>query len=649
MRKTGNKVLFALLAGAALIFAGCGQQDTGDTGGTGGGAVTDVGIAVIDPTPGVGTDTVKVTVNEGALVKKIELYVDDQKASEVTTASLAPQALEYTLTFNTAKLGDDGQPLWKNGDHVLKVVVTDAQGGTASKQTTVAFNNADYVRGILVSQDDNPKAPVTVGTTEWYGNGDVKVTVDIVNYSGAEYSLSPDPGTGNFPFTLVANGGVGPTVAGYTLASDGTASIAFSAAPSATPVSGEPAVILSKAANTTFEDDGTLKVDDLSSITVATATFGLDNVAPGGTPALQVWHPLWAAVTPSSAYMAFSGTVSWNSETYFRGTGLADGGVSAAECTIVYKVEFVDPLSNVVPVELPGMLAGTCYPAGVKVASMGLTNLTSYSVRIASYEDALGNAPTTFTPTTAGTYTPTDFAVNLDLTKVVVSNTTPEAGEADVTVLGNAGAVSTPYTGAVTFMADVFLKQGDLFVALPTTAQSVAGTGSFTAVELDDTPGPGVTTASYIYNGASYALVVWDANTYNYATAVLPLNPGPQPSDTDAPALSVSITTSLPIVGGTSFSFQGTATDPNGSAIYDVDHVMNQVSYGLEYGAAGGDRFVVMPNGPGGWSVSVSTGAFTGGLAATDTPNREGTYKLVVFGTDASYNYSFATADLQVK
>jgi hypothetical protein len=206
--------------------------------------VTSVGIQLPQPPPGGynGLIGVNVTVNEGAQVRRIVLKVDGQQVSQINVAGLRPQSIDYTLLLDTAQLDPaTKQPRFRNGTHTLTVEVTDANNNTRSASTTATFRNQDYVRGVEVSQTDNPKAPVTSGNIQWYGNGDVFVTVDIVNYSGATYSLSGS----NSPFNLQVSGGQGGSLSGLTVTLVGWSG-------TATPVSGQPQLKLAKSANNTI-------------------------------------------------------------------------------------------------------------------------------------------------------------------------------------------------------------------------------------------------------------------------------------------------------------------------------------------------------------------------------------------------------------
>ena len=492
---------FALLGSLALLFAGCGQQAGGGTGGTGNGAVTSVGIQLPPPPAGGynGVISVDVTVNEGAQVKSVVLKVDGQQVNQINVAGLRPQSINYTLLLDTAQLDPaTKQPKFRNGTHTLTVEVTDANNNTKSASATVIFRNQDYVRGVEVSQTDNPKAPVTVGGTQWYGNGDVFVTVDIVNYSGATYSLSSSP----TPFTLQASGGQGGSLSGYTVTlSAGTA----------TPVSGQPQLKLAKSTNPTIS--GTLTATVSSSSPVASKTFGLDNVPPSAPdPGTKVQL---RRVLLNYDFVDLTGTLAGTSQTLFRGAGAADAGVGG----ITYKVAFQVSGNTVATATLPDEPS-----PGVTVSGLG--NFATYDVEVTAVEDALGNKQTLSTPIAAGTFQLADAPITLS--SVTASNTTPNAG----------GTFNVSYTASGGFGSltpGIALKLGNKLVRIGT---------------------PGSTTA---YFGAQYVLYVVDS-AGNFAVADLPVTVSQPASDKTPPAITVSLPSSVAPSG--TISVSGTHSDP---------------------------------------------------------------------------------------
>jgi hypothetical protein len=494
---------FALLGSLALLFAGCGQQAGG---GTGNGAVTSVGIQLPASPPGGynGVINVDVTVNEGARVRRIVLKVDGQQVSQIEAAGLRPQGITYTLLLDTTQLDPaTKQPRFRNGTHTLTVEVTDANNNTRSASTTVIFRNQDYVRGVEVSQPDNPRAPVTVSGTQWYGNGDVFVTVDIVNYSGATYSLS---GSGT-SFNLRASGGQGGSLSGYMVTLTGTPTN-----PNATTVSGQPQLKLAKANNDGDVFEVTVEVEDSGGDTVASETFGLDNEAPNAPSGTTVQL---RRVLFNYNFVNLTGTVEGTSQTLFRGTGADDGsGVGG----VIYRVAFRVGSSTITTAILPDSPS-----PGVTVS--GLSNLGTYNVVITAVEDALGNKHT-------ATITPGSFRlidIPIALRNVEVTTTSPDAGT------GGTFSVSFDYEGGFgTVNARVALKLGNRLV-------DFHGTSGVPA-----------------YFGAQYVLYAFDS-VGNFAVADLPVTVSQSATDRTPPTITVSLPSSVAPSSG--FNVSGTYSD----------------------------------------------------------------------------------------
>jgi hypothetical protein len=551
---------FALLGGLALLFAGCGQQAGGGTGGTGNGAVTSVGIQLPPPPPGGynGVISVGVTVNEGAQVRRVVLKVDGQQVSQIDVAGLRPQGIDYTLLLDTAQLDPaTRQPRFRNGTRTLTVEVTDANNNTKSASATVIFRNQDYVRGVEVSQTDNPRAPVTRGTTQWYGNGDVFVTVDIVNYSGATYSLSGSSGSG--PFSLQASGGQGGSLSGYEIKSTG-------ATVTATPVSGQPQLKLAKGENGGVESSNVkFEVEDSSSsTTVASKTFGLDNRAPT-TGTLNVQYR--RIVLEYNFGNLSATTTTGTSQTLFRGTGANDSGVKG----VTYQVAFKVGTNTVATATLPNEPS-----PGVTVS--GLSNFATYDVEVTAVEDALGNKQTLSPPIAAGSFQLADAPINLS--SVNVSNTTPNAG----------GTFNVSYTasgGFGTRTERVALKLGNRLV-------DFSGTVGVPALF-----------------GAQYVLYAVDS-AGNFAVADLPVTVSQPASDKTPPTITVSLPSSVAPSGNISVS--GTYSDSNPPST-------NNVQIFRSHGSLGGFEWYRTPPTSvavtsGNYSTTITSGApnYTGSL-----------------------------------
>jgi len=513
---------FALLGSLALLFAGCGQQAGG---GTGDGAVTSVGIQLPQPPPGGynGVINVDVTVNEGARVRRVVLKVDGQQVNQIDVAGLRPQSINYTLLLDTAQLDPaTNQPRFRNGTHTLTVEVTDANNNTRSASATAIFRNQDYVRGVEVSQTDNPRAPVTVGTTQWYGNGDVFVTVDIVNYSGATYSLS---GSGS-PFDLQASGGQGGSLSGYKVevtTGTGTGTV------TATPVSGQPQLKFAKSGNGGVERSVIPKVKDASNNDVASKTFGLDNLAPT-TGTLKVQYR--RIVLDYNFGDLSATTTTGTSQTLFRGTGANDSGVVG----VTYQVAFKVGTNTVATATLPNEPS-----PGVTVS--GLSNFATYDVEVTAVEDALGNKAT------VSSFTAVKFQLAdapITLSSVNVSNTTPNAG----------GTFNVSYTasgGFGTRTERVALKLGNRLV-------DFSGTSSVPALF-----------------GAQYVLYAVDS-AGNFAVADLPVTVSQPASDKTPPTITVSLPSSVAPSGNISVS--GTYSDSNPPSTNNVQIFRSHGSLG---------------------------------------------------------------------
>jgi hypothetical protein len=586
---------FTLLGSLALLFAGCGQQAGG---GTGSGAVTSVGIQLPQPPPGAGGYNgvigVDVTVNEGARVRRIVLKVDGQQVSQIDVAGLRPQAITYTLFLDTAQLDPaTNQPRFRNGTHTLTVEVTDANNNTRSASTTVTFRNQDYVRGIEVSQTDNPRAPVTSGNIQWYGNGDVFVTVDIVNYSGATYSLSGS----SSPYNLQASGGQGGSLSGLRV--EFTATTA-----NATPVSGQPQLKLARSNNAGVEDSNvTVRVIDNAPTPneIARKTFGLDNQPPniggGGGSTLRVqFRRIVRDYDFSNLSLALGSPTRGNSQTLFRGDVASDGGVGG----ITYRVAFRVGGSTVATATLPDRPS-----PGVTVS--GLSNSVTYEVRINAVEDALGNRATVTSPTSH--YFQLAEA-SIGFGSIVVTPANPSAPSQNFNVTFN---ISGGFVG--TLASGVALKLGNRLVEFRTgTTTSVTGVQALF--------------------GAQYALFVVD-DAGNFAVADLPVTVSQSSTDQTPPTITVSLPSSVSPSSG--FNVSGTYSDSNPPSSNDV------VIY-RSHGSLGGFEWYRLST-----STTLTFSGSSYGPSSVTAPSYTGSLGVVVRGQDAANNLGFATGTVDVE
>lgn len=576
--------VLASAAALALLFAGCGQQGGTGGGGTGDGAVTSVGIA---PTynNGVlsGIAQVKITVNEGARIQRIVLKVDGQEVSRITSQGLRPQAVEYTLTFDTAAYDQNTlQPRFLNGQRTLSAEVTDVQGNTKTASIQATFQNQDRVVGLTVSQTDNPKAPVTVGNTKWYGNGNVTVSVGIVSYSGATYSLTTASPNN---FNLVASGGTTGKLSGYKVEVTATAA-------SGSPVTGQPAVLFAKSANSgVSEQPVTVEVKDNNNVVVVNTSFGLDNVAPNLSSAtVQLRRPLL-----NKNFAALSGTQSLAGSTLFRGSGATDtGGVGG----ITYKVRF-NIGSNNIDKDLPDAPS-----AGVTLASLGLTAGVPYGVGIIGATDALGNAATQ-------SFTSIGTVQQEDRTLTVNANFGP-GGTANTFNITSINVSGNP-VGSVTY-----------YVLIP------AASGKFVLVQTSTSNIP-------VANGARYRLLAVDqAGNFGFVDQPSGVSYSTGSTDTTPPSVTVTLP-STPVNNATNFTVSGTASDNvalqgPGVGIYLLQAVAGGVEYYLD--------------GPTTATVGSNNQYTANNVSA---PNYAGTLGVVVGAIDTGGNAAFATGTVQVK
>jgi hypothetical protein len=413
----------------------------------------------------------------------------------------------------------------------------------------------------------------------------VFVTVDIVNYSGATYSLSGSPGSG--PFSLQASGGQGGSLSGHT--------VTLSAG-SATPVSGQPQLRLAKSANPTISAILTARVFPPSSSTpVAEKEFGLDNVAPSGTPAVQ-YRNIVLNYNFTNLSTAPGSPTKGTSQTLFRGTGAMDtGGVGG----VTYQVAFKVSGSTVATATLPNAPS-----PGVTVS--GLTNFVTHTVEVTAVEDALGNRQTP--SATARYFRLVDFPIRLD--NVVVINTTPNAGG---TFEVSFSATGGPDSGTLT--PGIALNLGNRLVPVPTTVLAAD------RVEAD------------AYFGAQYVLFVVD-EAGNFAVRPLPVTVRQPASDNTPPAITVSLPSNASHSG--SFSVSGTYSDANAPSTRSVE------IFG-SHGSLGGFEWYL---------TSLGSDNFTGnsyGPVTVTAPNYTGPLGVVVLGRDVFDNLGSATGTVNVQ
>jgi len=422
------------------------------------------------------------------------------------------------------------------------------------------------------------------------------VTVDIVNYSGATYSLSAtsSPTT----FNLQASGGQGGSLSGHTVTLSGG---------SATPVSGQPQLRLAKSANSSVSAILTARVLPPSSTTpVAEKEFGLDNVAPSGTPVLE-YRNIVLDYNFTNLSTAPGSPTKGTSQTLFRGTGASDGTVGVGGVT--YQVAFKVSGSTVATAALPNRPS-----PGVTVS--GLTNFVTHTVEVTAVEDALGNRQTPSAP--AHYFRLVDFPIRLD--NVVVTNTDPIAG-AGGTFEVSFSATGGPDSGTLT--PGIALNLGNRLVPVP-----------ISVIASDRIQ------ADVAYFGAQYVLFVVD-EAGNFAVANLPVTVSQPNSDRTPPTITVSLPSSVAPLGPITVS--GTYSDPNPPL---PSPPPNNVQIFRSHGSLGG--FEWYRAGPTSLDVTVPSGNYSTTIAS-GAPNYTGSLGVVVLGLDRFNNLGFATGTVNVQ
>ena len=208
MRKYGG--LVALAALVVLALSACNQQPSMEPP-----PAKEFGLSVSAGQTLNGVTYISVYLPEDLRVtaEELKVLVDDMEVAKWTftasSASVEPQALPFRFVLNTMAcstdfMNDDGfldggtigcnlesaTPLWQNGTHTLKAVLKGEDVGGPGKNTRevaveVFFDNQDRV---IFSVEGNH---VTDAADHiWFGNDDVQVKMTVVNYTGADYSIS---------------------------------------------------------------------------------------------------------------------------------------------------------------------------------------------------------------------------------------------------------------------------------------------------------------------------------------------------------------------------------------------------------------------------------------------------------------------------
>jgi hypothetical protein len=329
-----------------------------------------------------------------------------------------------------------------------------------------------------------------------------------------------------------------------------------------------------------------------SSTTIASKTFGLDNVPPNAPdPGTRVQ---FRRVLLEYNFANLSGTVQGTSQTLFRGAGASDGGVGG----ITYQVAFRLSGSVVATATLPHANS-----PGVTVS--GLTNFAFHGVRITAVEDALGNKQTLDIP--AGTFRLVDNPITLS--DVTVDDTTPDAGLTFSVSFDRAGGTGTTYNPYVA------LKLGNRLVRFVT---GPPGARNITGIEA--------------LFGAQYVLYVVD-DVGNFAVADLPVTVSQPASDKTPPAITVSLPSS---VTTPSFNVSGTYSDTNAPSTRRVDIFVS-------HGSLGGFEWYLTSPG----FVNFPGNSY--GPVTVSAPNYTGPLGVLVYGLDRFSNLGFATGTVDVQ
>ena len=397
MKKGKLKVLAAaLVAGAALLLAGCGQQTQQTQQPPQGGQEPPKPIQpVIELTQGGtygGIVYFSVSYNENSQVQSIEVYVDGKLLGkqEITTSSagVKPQALWPSFTLNTlacteAYIGtdsgtgcspSDNTPVFLNGKHTVKAVLKNAVE-TKSVSVDVYFQNDDRLLSDL-----SGNSATDAGGFTWYGGDDLTLKLIPVSYSGKPVSKIWVYGRGrSVPRTYICGANTGVDLgAGAGRAVE-------------VPVSGGSAsVTISKTLNSGLtggvQFSAGLKYDDGTySSTLSIADYALDFYAPTVVDYRMKLNGVYDA-TVNSIATATSNWFNGDSPLYVKANEVASRWCSGQQGVggVSYQIQVLDSSSNVVATLNPGDTL-----AGVPEAPTG-----SYDLQVVNLKDALGNTQT---------------------------------------------------------------------------------------------------------------------------------------------------------------------------------------------------------------------------------------------------------------
>jgi hypothetical protein len=451
---------FALLGGLALLFAGCGQQGGGGTGG-GQNQPKPIQVSITGVTPGEvvnGTRTVTVSVNEDSQVQEVALFVNDTLVARYNIAAqgIRPQAFQYDFKVNTAACDrafltsstgtgcsvTRNTPLFPNGTYQIRAVVKNPVE-TKTISVPVVLDNKDLI-AFTISGNSAQDAD---GRT-WYGNGDVTVRGVIVNYTGATYTFQRVNAT---TWKINRTGGQAVNTANF-LPSDNQ-SISGATLSSA---SGTDLVFAKRDNEITTPTAGATYFSALSGYILGTEPIlRIDNQAPTA-PTLQVQR-LYEE-TPVNATPSIP--VSRSTKLFYSGASDPGPGVGTDPASFQATLEFGIPTQTV-----------------TKGRGDSLNDLPTGTYTITAkklvIKDRLGNT----TEVTTGLPT-----LNFNTTPASISFASPPA----VTATAGAGyTINLSYTATDFAVVALALKQGGnryLFQSL------TPGPNTWTAFKLGDGP-----------------------------------------------------------------------------------------------------------------------------------------------------------------
>lgn len=524
MNKSRHKLpLAALVAGAALLLAGCSQPAAQPQPQPGG----QENPKPIQPTIGLvngqvyGTGVsgnsvinVGVTYNEDAQVREVSLYVDDKLVgTQTVTASSAGGVKAQSLTAffavnlkacTVAKIGsgdpkDTGcsatsnTPVFPNGPHTVKAVLKNAVE-TKTISVNVTFNNNDDV---LLSLSGN-NAKDANGYT-WYGGADLTVTAVPVSYSGKAVSKVGLTGLkSGIPSTTINQSSTNLDLG------------AGSGATVEQPVSGGSATFTIAKANNGGVEGGIglfpgIRYSDGSTLSVASGVqyYALDFTAPTSSSLKMKLNGVYTDFVANIA----SSTGNWLNGQSPLFAAVSDGGVGGA----TYQIKVLKASDNSV--------VATLNPNDT-LAAVAEAGLNTYNLQVVGVKDALGNTITPdpgaigpfgldkTAPTLSTTFAANGKALNGTLTpatKTDISLNLTESGSGTSNVVSGAAPSSSGGAGLAGYIIQV-AKSGCTYKLTNGGASTLPPTTGTGFVRLPGTGAPTPSGCSTAYQAPGTAL-----------------------------------------------------------------------------------------------------------------------------------------------